>query len=174
MGLQARALAMRCGVRATMPGVHAGELMRLLYLSTAMMGGIAACAMAPAVTERTVTADPARVLDRIGAELERLGFRRTAGSQGALDATAARATAMWAACPPVLVGDGDDRRLIASAERRYVDVRVVAMPAGAGTVIAVTASFRASYRNRARGGGFERPCRSTGTLEDLLLATADG
>ncbi len=104
--------------------------MRAPALWTAHLILLAGCATGPAVTERTVAAPPAVVLERIGAELDALGFTRSGGQPGALAASSDRALPAWATCSPALVGDGDDRRVMVSAERRYAEVRVTAAPAG--------------------------------------------
>ena len=148
--------------------------MRAPALWTAYLILLAGCANGPAVSERTVAAPPAVVLERIGAKLDALGFTRSGGQPGALAARSDRSLPAWATCSPALVGDGDDRRVMVSAERRYAEVRVTAAPAGGQAAVSIDAGFRADYRNRLRAASFQRRCRTTGTLEALLLAAASG
>lgn len=148
--------------------------MRAPALWTAFLVILTGCATGPAGTERTVAVPPAVVLERIGAELDALGFTRSGGQPGALAASSDRALPAWATCSPALVGDGDDRRVMVSAERRYAEVRVTTVPAGGQVAVSVAAAFRADYRNRLRAASFSRRCRTTGALEALLLAAAGG
>jgi hypothetical protein len=135
---------------------------------------VAACSTQPIVAERTVDAAADYVLERVGAELTALGFTRTEAAPGVLAASTDRAATDWASCPPVLVSDGDDRRVMTTADRRYGEVRATVTPAGGQSTLAVRAAFRASYRNRLRASTFERQCRSTGALEVQLLRAGQG
>jgi hypothetical protein len=148
--------------------------MRLPARSTAALLALAGCATGPASTERTLDAAPAVVLERVTIELRDLGFSPETGGPGSLLATTTRADPAWATCSPVLVGDGDDRRLMASAERRDAQIRVTATAVAGRTDLSVGAEFRAGYRNRLRAAGFERACRSTGVLEARLLEAGGG
>jgi hypothetical protein len=138
------------------------------------MGVVVGCTPGPVITARSVDADPDLVLERVAAQLGRLDFAPVSRASGALEATTERASPEWASCPPVLVSAGDDRRVMASAERRQVRVLIATTRAAAGTEVTVSASFSASYRNRARATTFERSCRSSGKLERLLLSSANG
>ena len=53
-------------------------------------------------------------------------------------------------------------------------VRIMLAQAGGGTSLAVFADFAAEYRNPYTGTGLERACRTTGTLERVLLDAAAG
>jgi hypothetical protein len=134
--------------------------------------GLVGCASAPGETARTVSAEPRIVLERVRSELAEQGFQLVRDGPELVESRSGQAAPRWAACSPVLVSAGDDRRLMTSAERRRAEVRVRAAPVPSGTRVDVTARFDATYRNRLRGTGFERPCRSTGALERLLLAAA--
>ena len=67
----------------------------------------------------------------------------------------------WATCGPILVGDGDDRHRMVSADRR---ARHGADRAGAGRRRdlrwSIDADFAADYRNPNTGTGLERACRT--------------
>ena len=134
---------------------------------------LAGCTTGPVLTERSVDAPPAVVLERIAAELRTLGFTTRPDTPGTLGAVTTRADPAWATCSPTLVSDGDDRRVMVTAERRDAEVRIAATPTAGRTDLSVGAEFRAGYRNRLRAANFERACRSTGVLEALLL-TAGG
>ena len=148
--------------------------MRALAGSSLALLLLGACVPAPGGTERTVAGPAAEVLARVGAELGTLGFNRGSSGPGTLSASTQRVSPAWATCPPVLVSDGDDRRVMASAEARTARVTATAAPAGAATALRVDAAFAATYRNRLRATSFERACRSTGQLEALLLGAAGG
>lgn len=130
---------------------------------------VAACAVGPSETRRTVAGDPARAQRAVAAELTSLGFARMTMVPDGLEATAAAVPPVWAVCPPILVGDGDDRRRMASPDRRRAVVRVAITPAGVGTAVSVATAFTASYRNSFNGNGVERACRSTVAVEARLL-----
>jgi hypothetical protein len=144
--------------------------MRVTAGLTASLLLLAGCTTGPDRTERSVEASPAVVLERIAAQLRALGFTTGPATPGALTATTTRADPAWATCSPTLVGDGDDRRVMVTAERRDAEVRVTATPAAGRTDLSVGAEFRAGYRNRLRAANFDRACRSTGFLEARLLA----
>lgn len=148
--------------------------MRITAGSTATLLLLAGCTTGPVRTERSVDAPPAVVLERIAAELRTLGFTTRPATPEALTATTTRADPAWAACSPTLVGDGDDRRVMVTAERRDAEVRTTATPVAGRTDLSVGAEFRAGYRNRLRAANFERACRSTGVLEELLLMAGGG
>ena len=137
--------------------------------------GLAACVAGPPVpTEREVPGDPAEVRRRIEAELARLGFAPAASTADALEATRAGAPATWAACAPILLGDGDDTYRMATADGRAATVRVTLTPATAGTRVATTVHVTGSYRNPFTTYRVDRPCASTGFVETRLLAAAGG
>jgi hypothetical protein len=141
-------------------------------LTTFTLLVLAACAAERDATPRRVAGDPKTVAERLGAELARLGFRWR-GTTGGIEATAGNVPADWAACPPVLVGGGDDRRQMASAGQRRGSVRIDLAAAGdGGTSVTLAARFTASYRNGITGYAFERACRSSGVVEASLVAAA--
>ena len=148
--------------------------MRILMRSTsvAALVAVAACVAQPIETSRTVTADPAWARRAIEAELTALGFTRVGTEPERIEATAGAAPPAWAACPPMLVGDGEDRRRMASPDRRQAVVRIAITPGTAGAQITIAASFTAAYRNPFSGYGSERACRSRGVVEARLLAAA--
>ena len=133
-----------------------------------------ACAGGQMETNRTVPGEPAIVGERVVAELTRLGFRRITKGNGTIAATAASVAPSWATCGPILVGDGDDRHRMVSAGREQGKVRIMLAQAGGGTSLAIFADFAAEYRNPYTGTGRERACRTTGTLERVLLDVAAG
>ena len=134
---------------------------------------VAACATSTIETARTVPGDPAAVHVRLEVELSQLGFRPASGGPGtSLEATAGTAAVDWAACPPVLVSAGDDRRRMASAGQRRASVRIDLAPGDGGTAVVVVAKFAASYRNPVSSYSFERACRSKGVVETRLLDAA--
>jgi hypothetical protein len=133
---------------------------------------VAGCAGQPVQTGRTVPADPARAQRAVEAELRSLGFVGIRLRPGMVEATAGNVPSAWAACPPVLVGDGDDRRRMASPSRRQAVARVTIVPGAGGAAVTVATSFGATYRNGFSGNGFERACRSQGIIESRLLAAA--
>ena len=143
------------------------------WATAAAVVALAACATAPIETARTVPGDPAAVRARLEAELTRLGFRLASGSPDtSLEATADAAAVDWAACTPVLVSAGDDRRRMASAGRRQARVRIDLVSRDRGTAVTVVTSFVASYRNTSSGYSFERACRSKGVVEARLVEAA--
>jgi hypothetical protein len=138
-----------------------------------MVLALAACATRTIETSRTVPGDPAAVRARLEAELSRLGFRPASSSPGtSLEATDGTAAVDWAACPPVLVGAGDNGARMVTAGQRRAGVRVDLAPGDGGTAVTVAANFAASYRNPRSGNRFERDCRSKGIVEARLLAAA--
>ena len=144
----------------------AGSIVGLLLLG--------ACATAPRMAERNVAGSTGAALARAGTALAGLGFGRATSGPETLTAATQRVDPAWAVCPPVLVSDGDDRRVMASAEARTARVTVTATPGGDATAVRVEAAFAATYRNRLRATSFERACRSIGRLEALLLDAAGG
>lgn len=133
---------------------------------------VAACVAPPIETSRSIPAAPAQVRGAVEAELAALGLTRVGTQPDEIEATAAAAPPAWAACPPVLVGDGEDRRRMASPDRRQAVVRIAIRPDAAGTQITIAASFTAAYRNPFSGYGSERACHSRGVVETRLLAAA--
>ena len=144
-----------------------------LWATAPTVLALAACATGPIETARIVPGDPAAVRVRLEAELSRLGFQPTSGSPvTSLEGTAGSAAVDWAACPPVLVSAGDDRRRMASAGRRRASVRIDLASRDGGTAVTVDTDFAASYRNATSGYSFERACRSKGVVEARLLDAA--
>lgn len=139
---------------------------------------LVACVTPAAIpTERVVPGPTSAVAARIEAALSTLGLRRTQASTVAIEGETRLASADWASCPPALVSDGDDRRRMVGAEQRRARVHVDLAPAGAAgpqseTVVRVTATFAAGYRNPFTGYGLERECRSRGVVERALLDAA--
>lgn len=148
--------------------------MRILTRFAAMAAwlSVGACVAPPIETSRAISADPAQVRRQVEAELTALGFTRVGTQPEGIEARAAAAPPAWAACPPALVGDGDDRRRMATPDRRQAVVRIAIAPGTSGTRITVAASFTAAYRNPFSGYGSERACRSRGVVEARLLAAA--
>jgi hypothetical protein len=147
---------------------------RSLKVMAALLG-LAACVAGPPVpSDREVAGDPAEIRRRIEAELARLGLAPAAGGAGVLEAHRTGAPAAWAGCAPVLLGDGDDRYRMATADTRAATVRVTLAPAPAGTRAAVAVRATGSYRNPFTTYRVDRPCSSTGLVESRLLAAAGG
>lgn len=138
---------------------------------------VACVTPAPVPTERVVPGPTSAVAARVEAALSALGLRRTQASAAAIEGETRLASVEWAACPPALVSDGDDRRRMVGVEQRRAQVRVDLAPADAAgpqpeTVVRVTVTFAAAYRNPFTGYGFERECRSRGVVERVLLDAA--
>ena len=148
--------------------------MRIGASTSAALLVLAGCATGRVESDRTVKAAPEIAEGRITAELGRLGFRRTGGSAGVIDAISDRSNLDWSSCPPVLVSAGDDRRVIASPRSRSASVEIAIGGAVASTTVSVTTRFVARYLNPTRGETFVRDCRSTGVLERRLLDAAAG
>ncbi len=138
--------------------------MRRITSSIAATLALASCTLGPIETERTVPDEPAAVAARVEAELTKFGFRRSEGGADVIEATAGNVAEEWATCGPTLVGDGDNRRRMATAERESGMVRVVVMQLGDGASVTVSTRFAGYYRNSFIGYGGDRPCRSTGVL----------
>ena len=134
---------------------------------------LAGCATAPE-TRRVVPGDPASAGARIAAELTRLGFADVMRSDGAVSGRTGSVEQGWAICGPILVGDGDDRYRMVSVGRERAAVQVLLAPAPEGVAITVEPTFVGEYRHPGKGILLERPCRTGGTLERLILAAAAG
>jgi hypothetical protein len=145
-----------------------------LPVAGALLGLVACVAGPPVPTEREVPGDPAEVRRRIETELARLGFQPAAGTAGALEAARADAPAAWAACGPVLLGDGDNTYRMAMADARAVKVQATFTPGTAGTRVITAVRATGSYRNPFTTYRVDRPCPSTGFVESRVLAAAGG
>lgn len=140
-----------------------------------MLAGLAACALTPPETSRTVDAEPATVVAQVEEALARLGLpaaTRVDGDRVRADLPHVRRE--WASCAPTLVGDSDDGRRVATASRIRGEVEVRLAPAANGTQVTVDTRYVGSYRDTVNGYSFDRPCRTTGALEERLLAGAAG
>jgi hypothetical protein len=135
---------------------------------------LAGCTLGEADTRRTVPGDAAEVAGRVEAELRRLGFVDLERTGGGIEARALTVEDSWAVCGPILVGDGDDRYRMVSAERERGTVRVTFAEAPDGVMVAVLPTFAADYRNPNKGIVIPRACRSGGVLEGQILAAAAG
>lgn len=137
---------------------------------------VAACvAGGPIEPVREVAAPPPVVGERVAAGFRRLGLSDPqTGSDGTLRAALGSVRSEWARCRPRLVSAGDDRRVLATANRRRGDVEVRLTPVPAGTRVEVRTRYVGFYRNTATGYTFETPCASTGAVEDELTTAAAG
>lgn len=141
----------------------------------AVCGPLVAACTGGALPEpvREVAGPPAVVAERVAGGFRRLGVAApSAKDDGSLGTTLGHVRTDWARCRPHLVSGGDDRRVLATANRRYGEVTVGLAEVPAGTRVDVQTRYIGVYRNTATGYQFETPCESTGIVEDALLAAA--
>lgn len=149
---------------------------RAIWLLAALGPLVAACVAGGSIEPvREVAAPPPVVGERVAAGFRQLGLSSPqTGSDGTLRANLGNVRTEWAKCRPRLVGDGDGRRVMATANRRRGDVEVRLTPVPTGTRVEVRTRYIGFYRNTATGYTFETPCASTGAVEDRLTAAAAG
>lgn len=149
---------------------------RAIWLPAALGPLVAACvAGVPIEPAREVAGPPSAVGERVAAGFRHLGLGSPrANDDGTLSAGLGHVRTEWAKCRPRLVGGGDDRKVMATANRRRGDVDVTLTPAPTGTRVEVRTHFIGIYRNTATGYTFETPCASTGVIENGLIAAAAG
>lgn len=144
---------------------------------------LAACAptappRGPSAASATVPAPAPEVRDRLEAELRQAGLEIVASTDGSIRAERRSAVpAAWFSCRRILVSDTQsdfNRQDWASPRGARMVVNVGLSPLGGQTSTTVVAEVLGLYRDRYRNLPFERPCASTGALEQQLLAAARG
>lgn len=137
---------------------------------------VAACSgppQPPIERTRGVAIGAQEAARRAGEALARLGFRLDRVGPTRIEAErVAGADARWADCAGVWVKDYDSTAVrgdLARPQARRARTTVTALPRPQGSEVTVSAGFTASYLDRYRNSGFERPCPSSGMLERLVL-----
>jgi hypothetical protein len=127
----------------------------------------AACASAPPPPLQTTTSlTPEAAAERLTRSLQAEGFTI---DRGAGTLTARTTVPRFADCPPVMVGAGDSRRVFTQVSERRSQAVVRFTEAGGQTQASWQTQFTGRYQNRVNNTTFERPCQSTGALENLLV-----
>lgn len=139
---------------------------------------LAACATTPppppVETIRTVAGTPGEVRDRLQAAAGSLGLAARAEGTG-LRLSRSGVPADWADCPTMVVRNHDDdvvRIDFAAPQARAAEIGVGLTPSGEGTVVSLSPSFSATYRDIYRNLPRTGPCTSTGLVERALLDAA--
>lgn len=126
-------------------------------------------------TRHPITASPDTVRARLRQTLTQQGFAVTEDAGGLVAQRKGTAEQPGITCPRVLVTDYNSeyvRSDWAAARALTTTLRIGLQPAAGGTELVITTEPHGTYLDRYTNFTFQKPCLSTGEIEQALAAAA--